>query len=54
MRASSTNMSTKYGDCARSDRIRLTTNVRWNPSTPGITARNTSAIPPTPMRSRRM
>ena len=48
MRASCTNMSASTG-CARSARIRLTTNVRWNPSTPGITARNTSAIPPTPI-----
>jgi len=51
MRASSMNIETKRADRDSSRRIRLTTNVRANPSAPGITARNTSAIPPSPIRS---
>src|SRR5215471_4854052 len=49
--ASSTNMRTNSGASESRGRIRLTTNVRSNPSGPSPVAQKTSAIPPLPIFS---
>src|SRR6185437_7135459 len=47
------NILTKARSFDRCESIRLMTSVRWNPCGPSATARKTSAIPPTPIRSSR-
>ena len=49
--ASSTNISTKSELSVRWGRIFLIATVFWKPSTPVMRAFQTSAMPPTPIRS---
>ena len=51
MRASSTNMETNSGSSPSVGRIFLMARMRWNPSAPNALAANTSAMPPTAIRS---
>ncbi len=51
MRASSTNMETSSGSSPMVGRIFLMARMRSNPSAPNALAANTSAIPPTAIRS---
>ena len=53
MRASSTNMRMNSASSPMVGRIFLIASSRSNPSTPNALATNTSAMPPTAIRSRR-